>query len=54
MVTVAPDRAKLAKDSGARIMTKPRTAHRQHGLTTSEMVVYPMIAALLVGVAFGF
>ena len=35
-------------------MTKPQTAHRQHGLTTSEMVVYPMIAVLLVGVAFGF
>jgi hypothetical protein len=35
-------------------MTKPQTAHRQLGLTTSEMVVYPMIAVLLVGVAFGF
>ena len=35
-------------------MTKPQTVHRQHGLTTSEMVVYPMIAVLLVGVAFGF
>ena len=33
-------------------MTKPQTAHRQHGLTTSEMVVYPMIAVLLVSVAF--
>ena len=35
-------------------MTEPQTVHRQGGLTTSEMVVYPMIAFLLVGVAFGF
>ena len=32
-------------------MTEPQTVHRQGGLTTSEMVVYPMIAFLLVGVA---
>ena len=35
-------------------MTNPLTPLRQEGLTTSEMVVYPMIAVLLVGVAFGF
>ncbi len=35
-------------------MTKPLTLHRQDGLTTSEMVVYPMIVVLFVGVAFGF
>ena len=35
-------------------MTKPLTLHRQDGLTTSEMVVYPMIVVLLIGVAFGF
>ena len=35
-------------------MTKPLTLHRQDGLSTSEMVVYPMIVVLLIGVAFGF
>ena len=35
-------------------MTKPQTANRQSGLTTSEMVVYPMIVVALIGVAFGF
>lgn len=35
-------------------MTKPQTGNQQSGLTTSEMVVYPMIAAVLIGVAFGF
>ncbi|MAK94465.1 MAG: hypothetical protein CMQ69_07640, partial [Gammaproteobacteria bacterium] len=35
-------------------MIEPQIVHRQGGLTTSEMVVYPMIAFLLVGVAFGF
>lgn len=35
-------------------MTKPQTRNRQSGLTTSEMVVYPMVAAVLIGVAFGF
>ena len=34
-------------------MIEPQIVHRQGGLTTSEMVVYPMIAFLLVGVAFG-
>ena len=35
-------------------MTKPQTGNRQSGLTTSEMVVYPMIIVALIGVAFGF
>lgn len=35
-------------------MTKPQTGNRQSGLTTSEMVVYPMIVLALIGVAFGF
>lgn len=35
-------------------MTKPQTRNRQSGLTTSEMVVYPMIVVVLIGVAFGF
>ena len=35
-------------------MTKARTGKRQRGLTTAEMVVYPMVAAVLFGVAFGF
>ncbi len=35
-------------------MTKPQTGNRQSGLTTSEMVVYPMIVAVAIGVAFGF
>ena len=35
-------------------MTKPQTGNRQAGLTTAEMVVYPMIVVMLVGVAFGF
>ena len=35
-------------------MTKPQTWELRSGFTTSEMVVYPMIAVVLVGVAFGF
>jgi len=35
-------------------MKKPQTVNRQSGLTTSEMVVYPMVVAVLLGVAFGF
>lgn len=35
-------------------MTKPQTGNRQSGFTTSEMVVYPMIVVMLIGVAFGF
>ena len=35
-------------------MTKPRTRNLQIRLTTSEMVVYPMIVAVLIAVAFGF
>ena len=35
-------------------MTKPRTRKQQTGLTTSEMVVYPMVVAVLVAVAYGF
>jgi len=35
-------------------MKKPQTWNRQSGLTTSEMVVYPMIVAVVIGVAFGF
>ena len=35
-------------------MRKPQTKNRQSGLTTSEMVVYPMVVAVFIGVAFGF
>lgn len=35
-------------------MIEPQTRSRQTGLTTSEMVVYPMIIATLIGVAYGF
>ena len=35
-------------------MKKPQTENRQSGLTTSEMVVYPMLVVVLIGVAFGF
>ena len=35
-------------------MTKSQTGSQNGGLTTAEMVVYPMIAVLLIGVAFGF
>lgn len=35
-------------------MKKPETGSRQSGLTTAEMVVYPMVAAVFIGVAFGF
>ena len=35
-------------------MTEPRTGRLQFTLTTSEMVVYPMILAVLIAVAFGF
>ncbi|NQV68415.1 MAG: hypothetical protein HQ498_00180 [Pseudohongiella sp.] len=35
-------------------MTKPQTGNRQSGLTTAEMVVYPMVVIALIGTAFGF
>ncbi|MEM6545742.1 MAG: pilin [Pseudomonadota bacterium] len=35
-------------------MTAPQTGSRQRGLTTAEMVVYPMVVVTLVGFAFGF
>ena len=35
-------------------MTKSQIANRQSGLTTAEMVVYPMIVVTLMSVAFGF
>jgi len=35
-------------------MKKPQAGNRQSGLMTSEMVVYPMIVVVLIGVAFGF
>ena len=35
-------------------MTKPQTEYRQSGLTTAEMVVYPMILVVLLAFAFGF
>lgn len=35
-------------------MKKPRTGNRQSGLTTSEMVVYPMVVITLSGIAYGF
>lgn len=35
-------------------MTKPQIGNLQAGLTTAEMVVYPMIVTMLIGVAFGF
>ena len=35
-------------------MKKPQTRNRQSGLTTSEMVVYPMIVTVVIGVVFGF
>lgn len=35
-------------------MKKPQTVNRQSGLTTAEMVVYPMVVVVLIGVAFGF
>ncbi|TFH74837.1 hypothetical protein E3V39_01355 [Gammaproteobacteria bacterium LSUCC0112] len=35
-------------------MIEPQTRSRQTGLTTSEMVVYPMIIATVIGVAYGF
>ena len=35
-------------------MTRPQTDNRKRRLTTSEMVVYPMIVVTLIGVAFGF
>jgi hypothetical protein len=35
-------------------MTKPEIGKRQSGLTTSEMIVYPMVLAVLIGVTFGF
>jgi hypothetical protein len=35
-------------------MKKPETGSRQTGLTTAEMVVYPMVVVVFIGVAFGF
>ena len=35
-------------------MKKPQSGNPQSGLTTAEMVVYPMVVTVLVGVAFGF
>ena len=35
-------------------MKKPQSRKLQNGLTTAEMVVYPMVVTVLVGVAFGF
>ena len=35
-------------------LTKSQTDNRKRRLTTSEMVVYPMIVVTLIGVAFGF
>lgn len=35
-------------------MTKPLAGTRQSGFTTSEVVVYPMVVVVLMGVAFGF
>ncbi len=35
-------------------MTEPQTRKRQSGLTTAEMVVYPMVVVVLIGIAFGF
>ena len=35
-------------------MTKPQPKYWQRGLTTAEMVVYPMVLAVLVAFAFGF
>ena len=35
-------------------MIEPQTRSRQSGLTTSEMVVYPLIVLVLVAVGFGF
>ena len=35
-------------------MKKPQTGNRQSGLTTAEMVVYPMVIVAVIAVAFGF
>lgn len=35
-------------------MKKSQTGKRQSGFTTSEMIVYPMIVVVLIGVVFGF
>lgn len=35
-------------------MKKNQTINRQRGLTTSEMVVYPLIVLVLVAIGFGF
>lgn len=35
-------------------MIEPQTGSRQSGLTTSEMVVYPMVVVTLIAVAYGF
>lgn len=35
-------------------MKKRLAGNRQSGLTTSEVVVYPMVVAVLIGIAFGF
>ncbi|MGA1583893.1 MAG: pilin [Saprospiraceae bacterium] len=47
-------RASLSAKLEFSSMTKPQTENRQRGLTTAEMVVYPMVVAVVVGVAFGF
>lgn len=35
-------------------MKKPQTENRQSGLTTAEMVVYPMVLLVLLAFAFGY
>ena len=35
-------------------MTKPQTGKQHRRLKTSEMVVYPMLVVILIGVTFGF
>ena len=35
-------------------MTKPQTGKQYRRLKTSEMVVYPMLVVILIGVTFGF
>lgn len=38
---------------GPSLMTKPPPGSRQSGLTTAEMVVYPMVVVTCIGFAFG-
>ncbi|MEM9744081.1 MAG: pilin [Pseudomonadota bacterium] len=35
-------------------MRTPQPGHRQRGLTTAEMVVYPIVASVVIAVAYGF